>query len=206
MIAELASRQQLVDFAPLAERAAGIDSTSVIRFRGTGDTIAGFVRLPYDVLAGRTIAAEAVGQFDVTVSVTDLLTWLDEDGPIPVRRDAHWLSPLPPQVGWQRVESVPDSEIRSLIRSGAAIAQNASSKAGQEALLSSVVLTATSIYRTVEVPLGPLSALTRMGFLPRGAQAAVDVAPGWIRIAAPYGSTFVTTGVSPLGMLNLGPF
>jgi hypothetical protein len=45
-----------------------------------------------------------------------------------------------------------------------------------------------------------------MGFLPRGAQAAVDVAPGWIRIAAPYGSTFVTTGVSPLGMLNLGPF
>jgi hypothetical protein len=204
--AELATRQQLADFAPLAERAAAIDNTSVIRFRGTVDTIAGFVRLPYDVLAGRTIAAEAVGQFDVTVSVTDLLAWLDEDGPIPARRDAHWLSPLPPERGWQRVESVPDSEIRGLIRSGAALAQDASSKAGQEALLSSVVLTATSADRAVAVPLGPLSALTRMGFLPRGAQAAVDVVPGWIRIAAPYGSTFVTTGVSPLGMLNLGPF
>jgi hypothetical protein len=205
VIAELASRQQLADFAPLAERAAAIDNHAVIRFRGTGDAIAGFVRLPYDVLAGRTIAAEAVGQFDVTVAVTDLLTWLDEDGPIPARRDAHWLSPLPPQVGWERVESVPDSEVRSLIRSGAALAQDASNKAGQEALLSSIVLTATSADRTVEVALGPLSALTRMGFLPRGAQTAVDVAPGWIRIAAPYGSTFVTTGVSPLGMLNLGP-
>jgi hypothetical protein len=99
---------------------------------------------------------------------------------------------------------VPDAAIREIIRSGVSRAQDANTAANQQSLLSAIVLTAQAGEIRVPVPLGPVSALTRMGFLPRDCEAAVDILPGWIRLAAPYGSTFVTTGVSPLGMLNLG--
>jgi hypothetical protein len=195
----------LADFAPMAERAVSADQDCLIRLRGASGTIAGFVRLPYDVLAGRTLSAAdlpAQGGLDATFDCVRFLGWLDGSTPLPPRRDAAWLSPLPPRDGWQRVEVVPDSAIREVVRSGALLAADASSRASQQSLLDSVVLTATSGTRRVDVPLGPLSALTRMGFLPRGGEAAVDVAPGWIRIAAGYGSTFVADG-NPLGLLSL---
>jgi hypothetical protein len=39
-----------------------------------------------------------------------------------------------------------------------------------------------------------VSALTRMGFLPRGSHAAVDIAGRWLRVAAEYGSVFAERG------------
>jgi hypothetical protein len=204
MTTSLLDGAQLRDFTPLAERAVSVDAASLIRFRRGPATVAGYVRLPYDVLAGRTLALQSLGDgsFDATVSAADFLRWVDDPAVVPVAKDAHWLSALPPRAGWQRVELVPDSVIRDLIRSGASLAPDAASRRGQEALLASVVLTATAPGQRVEVPLGPLSALTRMGFLPRDAQAAVDVAPGWIRVATTLGSTFVSTG-NALGMLSL---
>jgi hypothetical protein len=211
---------QLVDFVPMAQRAVDIDADALVRLRSgppaasatsaepAAATIAAFVRLPYDVLAGRTIAVDRPClSFDVTVSADELITWLASAGAgaTPIAKDAHWLTPLPPRAGWERIELVPDREIRNLVRSGAQLAQSAASRTGQQALLSSIVLsvTSTSTGRSAEVPLGPISALTRMGFLPRDASAAVDVAPGWIRIAAPYGSTFIGSGSGALGGLDL---
>lgn len=191
----------LADFGPMAERAVSADAEALIRFRGSAQSVAGFVRLPYDVLAGRTIATES-RSFDLTLSVADFLRWQAEPERQPVRKDASWLAALPPAAGWQRVELVPDQAIREVVRSGALLARDATSRSGQQALLGAIVLTAHSGTATVEVPLGPLSALTRMGFLPRGGQAAVDIAPGWIRIAAEYGSTYAATG-SPLNLLAL---
>jgi hypothetical protein len=195
---------QLSDFAPMAERASSIDELSMLRLRAVPGQIAGFVRLPYDVLAGRTLSVPTQDSFDITVSVTDFLRWADEGGPEPTRRDAHWLSALPPRHGWRRIDTVPDDVIRELVRSGAALAQSADSKAAQEALLSAIVLSVSGAGQSIEVPLGPLSGLTRMGFLPRATAAAIDVAAGWIRVAAPYGSTYVLAGRSPLGMLGIG--
>lgn len=208
MTVSLLERSQVGDFAPLAERAVSVDPASLIRFRRGPATMAGYVRLPYDVLAGRTVALPTGGErsLDVTVAAAEFLRWLQDaagdSAVMPTAKDAHWLSALPPRAGWQRVELVPDSVIRNLIRSGASLAPEASSRRGQESLLGSVVLTATAPGQRVEVPLGPLSALTRMGFLPRDASAAVDVAPGWIRVATSLGSTFVGTG-NALGMLTL---
>lgn len=198
----LADRQQLRDFGPLAERALSVDPESLIRFRVSEHSISGFVRLPYDVLAGRTVRAAGAtgGPADVTVTAQDFLDWL-QAGAVPAGKDAHWLSALPPRAGWQRIEMVPDSAIREVVRTGAVLAQGAGSRSSQQSLLNSIVLTAQAGDRSVEVPLGPLSGLTRMGFLPRGSQAAVDTAPGWIRVAAQLGSTFVTTG-NPLGLLG----
>jgi hypothetical protein len=211
------SPTHLADFIPLAQRAIAIDAASMIRFRAADRRVAGFVRLPYEVLAGRTLDAgtdtrsegrvtgsgSPAASFDITVAATDFLRWSEESGPTPVARDAHWLSALPPRHGWRRVEAVPDSVIRDLVRSGADLAAGATSRQSQESLLASVVLTVTGdgSQPPIQVPLGALSALTRMGFLPRDSQAAVDVGPGWIRVAALYGSTYVGRG-NPLGLLS----
>ncbi len=235
----LPPRHVLADIAPMAERATSIDAQALVRVRSRGDEIAAFVRLPHDVLAGRTLRAVALtgaredtqpdvnlsdvsvsatglapsstsasapgsGPADVTVAAADLLDYL-AGGPQPMVKDAHWLSPLPPPTGWRRVEVVPDSVLRPLIRSGALLATQTQTSAGQSALLASIVLTARSDTDSVEVPLGPLSALTRMGFLPRETSAAVDVRAGWIRLAATWGSTYVSTasaGGPLLGMLG----
>ncbi|HEV2888125.1 MAG TPA: hypothetical protein VGX49_14530 [Jatrophihabitans sp.] len=205
MLDTLVSPAQLADFVPLAERAVSIEATSMIRFRAAEQTVAGFVRLPYEVLAGRTLAAEPAGPFDTTVAAADFLRWAEQSGPVPPGKDAHWLSALPPRRGWRRVDVVPDSVIRDLVRSGAALAAGTTSRQSQESLLASVVLTAASGHGSapeVQVRLGALSALTRMGFLPRDSEVAIDVAPGWVRVAAAYGSTYVSDG-NPLGLMSL---
>jgi hypothetical protein len=196
----LADRAQLADFGPLAERALSVEPDSMIRLRAGTGTVAGYVRLPFDVLAGRTIAAEQPAD-DITLSAQGFLDWL-AGGTEPARKDVQWLSPLPPRAGWQRVELVPDAAIREVVRSGALLARETSSRPAQQALLDSIVLKAQSGDQRVEVPLAPLSALTRMGFLPRGGEAAVDITPGWIRLATAYGSTYVSDG-KPLGLLSL---
>jgi len=191
------------DFAPMAERAVSDDAAAMMRFRAGGGHLAGFVRLPFDVLAGRTVVFGRPDSFDLTVAAADFLLWIDGGGPEPARRDAHWLSALPPRAGWERVESVPDGVIRDLIRASSEVAQRASTRSEQESLLASTVLSASSASRTVEVPLGPLTALTRMGFLPRGTSVGVDVRGAWTRLAAKYGSTFVTRGATSPGVLGL---
>jgi hypothetical protein len=205
----LASPTHLADFVPLAERAVSIDAASMIRFRAAEQRIAGFVRLPYDVLAGRTLVTDLAGSepaasFDITVAAADFLRWADGSGPAPAGKDAHWLSALPPRRGWRRIEVVPDRVIRDLVRSGAELAAGATSRQSQESLLASVVLTATGDGSAdpVQIRLGALTALTKMGFLPRDSQVAIDAGPGWVRLAAAYGSTYVTDG-NPLGLLSL---
>ncbi|MCW2538922.1 MAG: hypothetical protein JWN95_647 [Frankiales bacterium] len=200
----------LADFVPMAQRAAdsdGLGSPGLLRLRAADDEIAGYVRLPYDLLAGRVLALPGTAQFDITMDATEFARWAEAgaaDGVAePSRRDAHWLTPLPPRSGWSRIEVVPDATIRDLVRTGALLARDTSTRQTQQSLVSSVVLRAESPGGTAEVPLGALSALTRMGFLPRGSQAAVDVAPGWLRMTAPYGSTFVSTGTNVLGLLGL---
>jgi hypothetical protein len=199
----------LADFVPMAQRTIdsdGLGSPGLIRLRGAADEVAGYVRLPYDLLAGRVLAITDTAQFDITMDAADFVRWAqadaDDGGDEPVRRDAHWLTPLPPRSGWTRIEVVPDATIRDLVRTGALLARDTSTRQTQQSLVTSVVLRAESPSGTAEVPLGALSALTRMGFLPRGSQAAVDIAPGWLRMTAPYGSTFVSTGTNVLGLLR----
>ncbi|MCW2521833.1 MAG: hypothetical protein JWO63_168 [Frankiales bacterium] len=197
----------LADFAPMAERAISIDAESVLRLRGGADRVGGFVRLPYEVLAGRAIAAAAGDRFDVTLSASDFLRWVDGQIEQPVRRDAHWLSSLPPISGWQRLDEVPEATISELISAGAELARDADSRSAQESLLASIVLTAIAEPSTAappqraDVALGPLSALTRLGFMPRGSVIAIDVCPGWTRVTAELGSAYAPTA-NPLALLG----
>ena len=102
--------------------------------------------------------------------------------------------------GWHRVDRIPDTEIRPLVRAGALTLKDAAEREGvpgaqprdavAQALLDSIVLTVTDETTTVELSLRTLSAVTRLGFLPRGSYVAVDVAGRWVRVAAAYGSVF----------------
>ena len=187
----LPARTQVADFAPFAARCLDLDPQSVIRLQGVGSTVRGFVRLPYDVLAGRSITIDDGADFDVTVGTADFLNWQDATSFEPARRDAEWLMPLPARTGWTRIETVTESEIRGIVRAGALTARAEVDPKRQQALMDATVLTvACEADKAIELRLATVSMLTKLGFLPRGAEVKIDVQPGWIRVAAPLGSTY----------------
>jgi hypothetical protein len=193
------------ELAPLLRRACALDAGALARLRRTASAASGFVMLPFDVLVARTVAvsqAAASDSADVAVSVAELLAWLDgeRDEP-PGVRDHDWRTGLPPARGWTRIDTVPDSVVRELVRTGALAVQNAAPSAivpgaqarstTADAVLDSVVLTVTDdAGHRADVTLRVLSAAKRMGFLPRDSEIGVDIAGRWLRVAAPYGSVF----------------
>jgi hypothetical protein len=194
-------RPELTEMAPLLRRAVALDARALARIRTGPARVSVLVRLPFAVLVARTVAAQNDAQLDRTVAAADLLGWLDGTVSVPPEaRDAAWRGATPPTTGWLRVDAVPDDVIRGLVRSGATALQEAASREGvpdaqpraevADALLDAVVLTADGGGRHAEVTLRVLSALTRMGFLPRGSSAAIDVAGRWVRVAGEYGSVF----------------
>jgi hypothetical protein len=191
--------------APLLRRAVALDAGALIRLRRTASAASGFVMLPFGVLVARTVAvppAASSDSADVAVGVAQLLAWLDgeRDQP-PVARDHDWQTSLPPARGWTRVDTVPDSVVRELVRTGALALRDAAAREGvpgaqprsatADALLDSVVLTVTDdAGQRADVTLRVLSATKRMGFLPRDSEIGVDITGRWLRVAAPYGSVF----------------
>jgi hypothetical protein len=201
---DLASvRTPLAELAPLLRRAVRLDAGGVARIRVGNGSAAVLVRLPFDVLVARTVACDhGLPDLDVVVRASDLLTWLDgESDREPERHEAQWRAGLPPSTGWRRIDTVPDDVVRDLVRSGALALQDAAAREGvpdaapraevADALLDSIVLTVTAADAPpAKVSLRALSALTRMGVLPRGSHIAVDMSGRWIRVAAEYGSVF----------------
>lgn len=206
------TREDVVELAPVLRRAVTLDTTGLARVRASRQEVSVLVRLPFGVLVARTLAADrSGGPFDATVQASELLGWLDgDDSVIPVRRDAEWRTGLPPAIGWQRIDTVPDEVVRGVVLAGVQALTAAASRAGAPgarprtkvtaAVLDSVVLTVGAEGRPpAEITLGALSAVTRMGFLPRGSHIAVDTAGRWVRVAAEYGSVY--TERAGLGLL-----
>jgi hypothetical protein len=197
-------RDLLTDLAPVLRRAVALDARSLARLRLTGEAAMVLVRLPFGVLVSRTVRTSAArpAELDATVRAADALAWLDGAPEVPERRDAEWRTGLPPVSGWRRLETVPDTVVRSLVRTGALALKEAAQREGvpgaqpraevADALLDSVVLTVRDDDgRTAEVTLRAVSALTRMGFLPRGGHAFVDAVGRWVRVVAEYGTVYL---------------
>jgi hypothetical protein len=177
------------DAAVFLGRLTALDPAALVRLRDGGDRVTGYARLPFGVLVSRTVAG-AVEPADVTVGAAALLGVLDpttrEAGEValPARRDVEWRVALPPLSGWQRLDEVPGSVVRSLVRAGAetlrALPAEAAASAG-ESLLDHEALTVSSAKRTVAVPLRVLTALAKMGFLggwPSGPESGSSEAAG----------------------------
>lgn len=211
------------EFAPLLRRAVGLDPACLARLRIGADAVRLLIRLPFNVLVGRSLEAAAPGgtlghrpTVDVTLNAGQLLDWIDGTRPdAPPSRDADWRGAAPPDSGWHRIETVPDAVVRDLVRTGALTLKQAAEREAlpgaqpraevADVLLDSIVLTASdeTTGARAEVSLRALSALTRMGFLPRGSHVAVDIAGGWTRLAAAYGSVFAEpAGAAGLGLLR----
>jgi hypothetical protein len=183
----------------LVRRVVPLDPAGLVRLRRNGARMAAVVKLPFAVLASRTVTLEEPGEdFDTAVRADELIAWLDgeRDEP-PVAHDAQWRGGMPPPSGWRRIDTVPDGDVRPLVRSGALAMQGAAHHEGAhqraevaETLLDSVVLTVADASESVRITLRMLSAVTRLGFLPRGSHVAVDVSGRWIRLAAAYGSVY----------------
>ena len=154
---------------------------------------------------------------DATVRAADALEWFDAGStaqaasaeaanagtPAPQLRDAEWRTGLPPARGWRRIETVPDAVVRNLVRAGATALRDAAAREAvpgaqpraevADALLDSAVLTVSEDggSDTATVTLRALSALVRMGFLPRGGEVGVDVAGRWVRVVAEFGTVYL---------------
>ena len=144
-----------------------------------------------------------------TVRLPELIAYLLGEGPEPAARDELWRGGLPPVRGWTRLDTLPDDVVRERVRVGATAVKELTDQAGDgeqvrqvaiDALLDSVVLTVTAGTGTGDgnaaaaVPLRTLSALTRMGFVRRESSVGVDVARGWVRVAAAFGSAYAAAG------------
>ena len=209
----LTDRALLAELTPFVRRAAGLDPATLVRVRNTSSTTTALLRLPFGVLAGRRIRGGAAESGDVVYRSGELLSWLDgHQATVPAAHDADWRGGLPPESGWARVDLVPDDVVRGLVQAGARALADAANREGvpgaqpraqvADALLDSTVLTVTGGQHTAEVTLRLLSALVRMGFLPRDSSIAVDLAGRWLRVAGEYGSVYAERPGSSLGLLR----
>jgi hypothetical protein len=205
----------LAELAGVLRRAIALDPASLARFRVADGVASVLVRLPFGVLVSRSVRSVSTdSRADATVVAAELVAWLDGvRGPAPAEADARWRGGLPPVTGWRRIDTVPDSVVRDLVRAGASALKDAAAREGvpgaqprasvADTLLDSVVLTVTADDSPdrAEITLRSLSALTRMGFLPPESSVGVDVAGRWIRVAAPFGSVFAERPGLGLGVI-----
>ena len=186
---------------------------------GRDGSITAFIALPFDVLISRALPwPDSHPAMDRTVALGPLIDFLLGEGPEPAAQDELWRGGLPPVRGWTRLDTVGDDVIRDRVRVGAAALKELTDQAAEgeqvrpvavESLLDSVVLTVTGDSGgSAPIPLRTLSALTRMGFVRRESAVGVDIARGWIRVAAVFGAAYAATGAGPgaprtggLGML-----
>jgi hypothetical protein len=198
----LPARTALAELAPLVRRAADLSPATLVRLRVESRTASAFVLLPFGVLAGRAVPLDHTPTaLDSTYGAGALLTWIDDlDAAVPERRDADWRGGLPPAAHWTRLDVVPDEVVRDLVRAGALTLKQAANREGvpgaqpraevADVLLDSIVLTVSASGQQAEITLRMVSALARMGFLPRGSRVSVELSPRWLRVAGKYGSIY----------------
>ncbi len=190
-----AARRELVELAPAVRRAIELDPAIPVRLRRWGGRSSAVLRLPFGVLAGRTVRSAAedpdAGRIDVTVDGGDLLAWLDGTRPAaPEPRDERWRGTLPPQAGWRRLDTVPAEAIRAVVETGARAAAGLDRRRADAVLDAPALQVSDERVGAVVVSLRTLSALRRLGFAPPGTEVAVDVCGRWVRVAGLYGSVY----------------
>jgi ornithine carbamoyltransferase len=137
----------------------------------------GFEPIPQIVHRAEEIAAENGGSVEITSEPIEAATGAD------VLYTDVWAS-MGQETEADEREGVPGAQPRAQVA---------------DALLDATVLTVSDGSGTsAEITLRALSALTRMGFLPRGGSIRVDTAGRWVRVVARYGTVYLERSGSGL--------
>jgi len=197
-----APAEALSEILPMVARAARLDPGCPVRVRTDDGMVTVLVRLPFAVLAGRTVVARAEPD-DATYAAGDLVDWLEGRGGRPRRRDSDWRWAAPPRDGWRRIETVPADVVHRLVSVGARTLADVQAGAGAgavlrpqaaETLLDTVVIRAFDLRGrsdpSVDITLRQVSAAVRLGFVPQTTAVGIDTAGRWTRLAGTYGSVY----------------
>lgn len=188
----------------LLGRAAGLDATASARLRQLGEYVDVFVTTPFEVVASRR-AKGTVGRDGAVVGARELLDALvaghSEIGPA---RDPNWPGALPPVEGFTLVDNVPIAVVRQLADEGQALTRQFSGPLGPPAsLLDQTVLTVSQGDLTAEIPMRMIFTCINLGLIPGFAapievprHLRVSVKGRWVRVDAPFGTVYRSTGLS----------
>ncbi|AEB46835.1 MULTISPECIES: hypothetical protein [Micromonospora] len=199
----------VADAGAFLARLVRLEPAALVRLRPTGTPgrTALWGRLPWGVLAVRTVSGPGAG--DVTVAAGQLLAELAAGrAGLPARRDAQWRWPLPPAAS-RPVENLPGEDVRRLAEAAAGTLREAATNGvagravGQrtlrDALLDHVAVVVTpddAPDRPVEVTQRLVQGLIRMGFLgATGGSSGIDevrvrAAGRWVALVGPYGAVW----------------
>lgn len=199
----------VADAGAFLARLVRLEPAALVRLRpaGTPGRTALWARLPWGVLAVRTVAGSGAG--DVTVAAGQLLAELAAGRTaLPAGRDAQWRWPLPPASS-RPVEVLPGREVRRLAEAAAGTLREAAAhgvagravgqRALRDALLDHVAVVVTpddEPDRPVEVTQRMVQGVIRMGFLgPADGSPGIDeirvrVAGRWVALVGPYGAVW----------------
>lgn len=199
VVPDAAERKQLGVFVA---RVLRLDEGAVVRFRRRGPDLVGvFAQTGFDALASRTLRA-SVSPRDLVFGCDALRDQLNQGTRTQFdpgyALDSSWRGSLPPDDGFEPVDSVPASAVRELARA-AMDAIPAGSPGPPASLLDQEALVVDGGGTSVGVPTRVVFALQAMGFLGSDAAPADDVvhvrlAGPWLRVDARYGSVFRRTG------------
>jgi hypothetical protein len=204
----------------VADRLNRIDANLAVRLRGDARHIRLLAWLPTKALVGVTVRSDrpAAGAVDMVTGAGWLAAWLAGElpaGAAPPRRDAEWLTPVPPQDGWRRLEILPGAVVRDLVRQGAAAHADAArldlGARAADSLLDTPVVKVAAADSHAEITNRSLSALVAMGFLPGAGdrdsqgsddrdEVAVAVRGRWTRVSTVRGSVFAANRSDGLGL------
>jgi hypothetical protein len=200
--------ESIKDVGVFLARLVRLNPAALVRLKPSGDRVALWARLPFDVLVTRLVAG-SVGS-DATFRAGDLLASLP-NGPLPDRRDADWRGPLPLTGDLPLIESVPVDVVRSIAASAArtledAVGRGTGERRVRDAILDHIAITLSDEgHADVAVPTRVVTGLARMGFLGDGA-VRFRAGRGWLCAQATYGAVWFRRAVGlelhPVGTGN----
>lgn len=181
------------------------------RFSSVADGVVDvFVQTPFATLASRRVQG-VVSRDGAVVKAADLLDAFDG---VEVQAslstcDFAWAGALPPSSGFVLIDEIPVAVAHDLATQGQALARQFSGPMGPPAsLLDNTVLTVTSEdgASTVEISMREIFTCTSLGFIPNlyaddttvPRHLRVAKCGRWVRIDAPFGSVYKSSGLSLL--------
>jgi len=188
----------------LLQRAVALQDRAMARFSTVSDAAVDvFVTTPFAVIASRRVAGSC-SRDGAAVLVSDLLADATDTTMTAVAMDAGWgMGALPPVAGFELLDEIPADVVQRLSDQGRALARQFSGPLGPpQSLMDQAVITVND---DTEIPMRLVFTLTALGLIPgMDAPAAiprhlrVSRNSRWVRVDAPFGSAYHSTGINLL--------